>query len=66
MRMITPLIIGASLLAFSVVANAADHLYTATHKGHLRNNTGALQTNPAGRGGDLAPGEGNRWRDTLS
>jgi hypothetical protein len=49
---------GLSLAAMGTVAMADDHLYEALEHG-LSTSSQPFQTNPAGRSGDLAPGQGS-------
>jgi hypothetical protein len=55
----TCLIAGASLMVLAGVSKADDHLVQATDFGGLTLDSQPYQTNPAGRGGDLAPGQGS-------
>ena len=47
-----------SLIAFAGLARADDHLFNATQHG-LSLDSQPFQTNRAGHGGDLAPGQGS-------
>ena len=58
MRIHTIVIAGASLMALASIAKADDHLFQATQHG-LVDGSQPFQTNPAGHGGDLAPGQGS-------
>ncbi|TIT20347.1 MAG: hypothetical protein E5W81_08225 [Mesorhizobium sp.] len=49
---------GASLLAFTGLAKADDHLFDALQHG-LSPDSQPFQTNKAGHSGDLAPGQGS-------
>ncbi|MER8419916.1 hypothetical protein [Mesorhizobium sp. M1329] len=49
---------GASLLAFTGLAKADDHLVNALDHG-LKADSQPFQTNKAGHSGDLAPGQGS-------
>ncbi|TGQ51818.1 hypothetical protein EN836_21820 [Mesorhizobium sp. M1C.F.Ca.ET.193.01.1.1] len=49
---------GVSMLAFAGFAKADDHLFNATQHG-LSLDSQPFQTNKAGHGGDLAPGQGS-------
>jgi hypothetical protein len=49
---------GASLIAFTGLAKADDHLFTAQQHG-LKPDSQPFQTNKAGHSGDLAPGQGS-------
>ncbi|MER8397707.1 hypothetical protein [Mesorhizobium sp. M1348] len=49
---------GASLLAFTGLAKADDHLFDALQHG-LSPDSQPFETNKAGHSGDLAPGQGS-------
>lgn len=49
---------GLAAAGFSTAAFADDHLYEALEHG-LITSSQPFQTNPAGRSGDLAPGQGS-------
>ncbi len=49
---------GVSLIAFAGFARADDHLFNAEQHG-LSTDSQPFQTNKAGHGGDLAPGQGS-------
>ncbi|TIO07556.1 hypothetical protein [Mesorhizobium sp.] len=49
---------GASLIAFTGLAKADDHLFDALQHG-LSPDSQPLQTNKAGHSGDVAPGQGS-------
>jgi hypothetical protein len=56
----TPILIiaGTALVALAGIARADDHLFNASQHG-LPLDSQPYQTNPAGHGGDLAPGQGS-------
>jgi hypothetical protein len=56
----TPILIIAAtaFIALAGIARADDHLFNATQHG-LKEGSQPFQTNPAGRSGDLAPGQGS-------
>lgn len=64
MNIHNPLILAASLIAFTTFAKADDHLFNAQQNGlapgtQASTNTHAFTENPAGHSGDLAPGQGS-------
>lgn len=58
MKTYTVIFAGASLLALASLAKADDHLANALEHG-LKPDSRPFQVNPAGNGGDLAPGQGS-------
>ena len=64
MKIRTPLIVSASLIACIAIANADDHLFDAQQHGlrsgtQASTNAHAFTENKAGHSGDLAPGQGS-------
>jgi len=63
MQKLISLIVGTSLIAFTGLAKADDHLFEAqqhglSSDGNAINQTHAFEINKAGHSGDLAPGQG--------
>ena len=64
MKTVTCMLAGAALIALAGTAHADDHLFQAQQHGLASGSNGgtnshAFVANPAGRSGDLAPGQ---WR----
>jgi hypothetical protein len=63
MKMHAPFMAIVALIAFHGIANADDHLIQAEKHGLSNKDTSSppYRENPAGRSGDLAPGQGSPY-----